>query len=42
LKERKKYPKEFKLDAVSLVIENNYTQVEASKSLGINANVLGR
>jgi transposase len=42
LKERKKYTKEFKLDAVSLVLEKNYTQAEASKSLDINANVLGR
>jgi transposase len=42
LKERKKYTKEFKLDTVSLIIEKNYTQAEASKSLVINANVLGR
>lgn len=42
MKERKKYSKEFKLDAVSLVLEKNYTQAEASKSLGINANILGR
>jgi len=39
---RKKYSKEFKLDAVSLVIDENYTRVEASKNLGINANMLGR
>ena len=39
---RKKYSKEFKLDAVSLVIDQNYTRVEASKNLGINANMLGR
>ena len=39
---RKKYTKEFKLDAVSLVLEQNYTQAEASKNLGINPNVLGR
>jgi len=42
LKPRKKYTKEFKLDAVSLVLEQNYTQAEASKNLGINPNVLGR
>lgn len=39
---RKKYSKEFKLDAISLVLEQNYTRVEAAKSLGINAQVLGR
>jgi len=39
---RKKYSKEFKLDAVSLVVEQNYTRAEAAKSLGINANMLGR
>ena len=39
---RKKYPKEFKLDAISLVTEQNYSQAEAARSLGINANMLGR
>ena len=39
---RKKYSKEFKLDAVSLVLEQGYTRAEAAKSLGINANMLGR
>lgn len=39
---RKKYSKEFKLDAVSLVVEQDYTRAEAAKSLGINANMLGR
>ncbi len=39
---RKKYSKEFKLDAVSLVIDQNYTRAEASKNLGINPNMLGR
>lgn len=39
---RKKYPKEFKLDAVSLVLEQGYTRSEAAKSLGINPNMLGR
>jgi transposase len=39
---RKRYPKEFKLDAISLVLEQNYTRAEAAKSLGLNANVLGR
>ena len=39
---RKRYPKEFKLDAISLVLEQDYTRSEAAKSLGLNANVLGR
>jgi len=39
---RKKYSKEYKLDAVSLVIDQNYTRSEAAKNLGINPNVLGR
>ena len=40
--ERKKYSKEFKLDAVSLVIEQGYTRTDAAKSLGINHSMLGR
>ena len=39
---RKKYPKEFKLDAISLVLDQNYTQQEAASSLDINRNMLGR
>jgi transposase len=39
---RKKYSKEFKLDAINLVLEQNYTKSAASKSLGINSNILGR
>jgi transposase len=39
---RKKYPKECKLDAISLVIDQSYTRIEAAKSLGIQANILGR
>lgn len=39
---RKKYSKEFKLDAISLMLEQGYTRVEAARSLGINANMLGR
>ena len=39
---RKKYSKEFKLDAVSLVLEQNYSRTEAARSLDINANMLGR
>ena len=39
---RKKYSKEFKLDAVSLVLEQDYSRTEAARSLGINANMLRR
>ena len=39
---RKKYSKEFKLDAVSLVIEQGYSRIEAARSLEINAHMLGR
>ena len=39
---RKKYSKEYKLDAVSLVLEQGYTRIEAARSLEINATMLGR
>ena len=39
---RKKYSKEFKLDAVSLVADQGYTRSEAGRSLGINPGLLGR
>jgi len=39
---RKKYSKEFKLDAVSLVLDQDYTRREAAKSLDINEQMLGR
>jgi len=39
---RKKYSKEFKLDAVSLVTEQGYKRSEAARSLDINAQMLGR
>ena len=39
---RKKYSKEFKLDAISLVLDQNYSQREAARSLDINSNMLGR
>jgi len=39
---RKKYSKEFKLDAVSLVTDQGYSRSEAARSLDINANMLGR
>ena len=42
MKTRKSYSKEFKLDAVSLVTEQNYKVAEAARSLGISSNMLGR
>lgn len=39
---RKKYSKEFKLDAISLVLEQGYSRAEAARSLEINATMLGR
>jgi transposase len=39
---RKKYSREFKLDAISLVLEQGYSRVEAARSLELNANMLGR
>ncbi len=39
---RKKYSKEFKLDAVSLVTDQGYSRAEAARNLGINANMLCR
>lgn len=39
---RKRYSKEFKLDAISLVLEQGYSKSEAARSLEINANMLGR
>ena len=40
--QRKQYTKEFKLDAVSLVLDQGLTTAEAARSLGIRANMLGR
>ena len=42
MKSRKKYSKEFKLDAVSLVLEQDYSRAEAARNLGINAQMLAR
>lgn len=39
---RKKYSKEFKLDAIALVIEQGYSRAEAARSLSIDQNALGR
>jgi transposase len=39
---RKQYTKEFKLDAISLVVDQGLTITEAARSLEIRANMLGR
>ena len=39
---RRKYSKQFKSDAVNLVTQQGYTIAEASRNLGIQANMLGR
>ncbi len=39
---RKQYTKKYKLDAISLVLEQGYTTTEVSRSLEINANMLRR
>ena len=39
---RKKYSKEFNLDAVSLVADQGYSCAEAARSLSIHATLLGR
>jgi transposase len=39
---RKQYTKEFKLDAIRLVLKQGHTTSEVSRSLEINANMLRR
>jgi len=39
---RKQYTKEFKLDAISLVLDQGHTPTEVSRNLEINANMLRR
>ena len=39
---RKQYSKEFKLDAISMVLDQGFTRKEASASLEINTEMLGR
>ena len=39
---RKKYSKEFKLDAISLVLNQQYTRSEAARSLEENPNLITR
>ena len=42
MSKRKRYTKEFKLDAVSLVREQGYSVAEAARSLDVNASMLRR
>jgi transposase len=39
---RKKYSKEFKLDTISLVLNQQYTRSEAARSLEVNPNLITR
>lgn len=39
---KKQYTREYKLDAVSLVLDQGYSVAEAARSLEINANMLRR
>ena len=42
MSKRRRYSQEFKLDAVSLVLDQGYSRTEAARSLGLNGNMLGR
>jgi len=42
MKTRKTYSKEFKLDAIALVREQNYSTAEAARNLEITPQILGR
>ncbi len=39
---RRKYTREFKAEAVKLVLEEGVTQAQASRDLGVSESVLGR
>ena len=41
-KNRKKYPSEFKEEAVKLITEQGYKITEAARNFGVNATMLGR
>ena len=41
-KKRRKYSKEFKAEAVKLVLEQGITRAQASRDLGVAESVLGR
>jgi transposase len=40
--EKRQYPKQFKIDAVKLIIEQGYKVSEAARNLGIHEGVLRR
>jgi transposase len=40
--ERRSYTDEFRLDAISLVVDQGYARAEAARNLGIGAGMLGR
>ena len=42
MSQRKRYTKAFKLDAISLVKDQGYTQIAAAENLGIRAPMLSR
>jgi transposase len=42
MKNRKTYSKEFKLDAIALVRDQNYAVAEAARNLEVSAQVLGQ
>ena len=42
MKNRKTYSKEFKLDTIALVRDQNYCVAEAARNLEVSAQVLGR
>ncbi|NQY37197.1 MAG: transposase [Alteromonadaceae bacterium] len=42
MKNRKTYSKEFKLDSIALVRDQNYPVAEAARNLDVSAQVLGR
>ena len=41
-KERRTFSREFKKEAVALVVEHGYSYAEAGRSLGIRGNLIGR
>lgn len=41
-KKRRTFTTEFKREAVSLVVDQGYTQAEAARSLGVGENLIGR
>ena len=39
---RKQYSKEFKLDAIALLVEQQYNKTQAARNLGFSPQILGR